>query len=205
MILFCMINWKSCSEPLIKDIILECFLEKTSFLISIVTLSKKWPKVYITPKVHISSTLLNRICWVKLMRRFWLSSLLWTMVRYNSEKKKDCTNRLVVTTPTEIVRYMVEKTMQLVCADKTPQEIKNLGLLRTRPTLIIYSSGFFRRWVGASVRIILNLCILKRFFIFYDSLLRKKYGTFRIDFYCRLNKKRYFGYFDRIDFYAVAT
>lgn len=38
-------------------------------------------------------------------------------------KKKDCANRSVVTTPTEIVRYMVEKVLSKVCEGKTPQEI----------------------------------------------------------------------------------
>lgn len=43
-------------------------------------------------------------------------------------KKKDCVNRSVVTTPTEIVKYMVEKTMKLLCSDKTPEDIKNLKI-----------------------------------------------------------------------------
>ncbi len=41
-------------------------------------------------------------------------------------KKKDCLNRSVVTTPTEIVKYMVEKTLSKLCADKTPYEIYEL-------------------------------------------------------------------------------
>lgn len=41
-------------------------------------------------------------------------------------KKKDCQNRSVVTTPTEIVKYMVEKTLANVCAGKTPTEILNI-------------------------------------------------------------------------------
>ncbi len=43
-------------------------------------------------------------------------------------KKKDCVNRSVVTTPTEIVKYMVEKTMSLLCDGKTPDEIKTLRI-----------------------------------------------------------------------------
>ena len=43
-------------------------------------------------------------------------------------KKKDCVNRSVVTTPTEIVKYMVEKTMILLCDGKTPDEIKKLRI-----------------------------------------------------------------------------
>lgn len=43
-------------------------------------------------------------------------------------KKKDCANRSVVTTPTEIVKYMVEKSLSNVCKDKTPIEICNLRI-----------------------------------------------------------------------------
>ena len=38
-------------------------------------------------------------------------------------KKKDCLNRSVVTTPTEIVKYMVEKTLSKACEGKSPVEI----------------------------------------------------------------------------------
>lgn len=43
-------------------------------------------------------------------------------------KKKDCVNRSVVTTPTEIVKYMVEKTMSLLCDGKAPDEIRTLRI-----------------------------------------------------------------------------
>lgn len=43
-------------------------------------------------------------------------------------KKRDCANRSVVTTPIEIVKYMVEKTMSLLCRDKTPSEIKRIKI-----------------------------------------------------------------------------
>lgn len=43
-------------------------------------------------------------------------------------KKKDCLNRSVVTTPTEIVKYMVEKTLSRLCEGKTPQEILSLRI-----------------------------------------------------------------------------
>ena len=43
-------------------------------------------------------------------------------------KKKDYANRSVVTTPTEIVRYMVEKTLSRVCKGKTPDEILGLHI-----------------------------------------------------------------------------
>ncbi len=43
-------------------------------------------------------------------------------------KKKDCVNRSVVTTPTEIVKYMVEKTLSRLCAGKTPKEILSLRI-----------------------------------------------------------------------------
>lgn len=43
-------------------------------------------------------------------------------------KKKDCLNRSVVTTPTEIVKYMVEKTMSHLCTGKTPAKLLSLRL-----------------------------------------------------------------------------
>lgn len=43
-------------------------------------------------------------------------------------KKKDCKNRSVVTTPTEIVKYMVSKTLDGLCAGKTPTDIKKLKI-----------------------------------------------------------------------------
>jgi hypothetical protein len=43
-------------------------------------------------------------------------------------KKKDCQNRSVVTTPTEIVKYMVDKTLSKVCETKTPSEILNISV-----------------------------------------------------------------------------
>lgn len=41
-------------------------------------------------------------------------------------KKKECVNRSVVTTPTEIVKYMVSKTLNNLCTGKTPEEIRQL-------------------------------------------------------------------------------
>lgn len=43
-------------------------------------------------------------------------------------KKKDCMNRSVVTTPTEIVKYMTVKTLESLCTGKTPDEIKQLRI-----------------------------------------------------------------------------
>lgn len=43
-------------------------------------------------------------------------------------KKKDCQNRSVVTTPTEIVKYMVDKTLSKVCEGKTPKEILEISI-----------------------------------------------------------------------------
>lgn len=40
--------------------------------------------------------------------------------------KKDCKNRSIVTTPVEIVRYMVSKTLKPLCDGKTPNEVKKL-------------------------------------------------------------------------------
>lgn len=43
-------------------------------------------------------------------------------------KKMDCRNRSVVTTPTEIVKYMVSKTIDALCQGKSPKEIKRLRI-----------------------------------------------------------------------------
>lgn len=43
-------------------------------------------------------------------------------------KKKDCVNRSVVTTPTEIVKYMVEKVLSHLCEGKSPDELAKLRL-----------------------------------------------------------------------------
>lgn len=43
-------------------------------------------------------------------------------------KKKDYRDRSVVSTPTEIVKYMVEKVLSLTCAGKSPDEILELRI-----------------------------------------------------------------------------
>lgn len=43
-------------------------------------------------------------------------------------KKKDCLNRSVVSTPIEIVKYMVDKTLNKACLGKTPSEILELTI-----------------------------------------------------------------------------
>ena len=43
-------------------------------------------------------------------------------------KKKECQNRSVVTTPTEVVKYMVDKALSKVCEGKTPSEILSLRI-----------------------------------------------------------------------------
>ena len=43
-------------------------------------------------------------------------------------KKTSCQNRAVITTPTEIVRYIVDKTLSKVCAGKSPEDIHNLRI-----------------------------------------------------------------------------
>ena len=53
-------------------------------------------------------------------------------------RKRDCQNRSVVTTPTEIVKYMVEQTLSKVCEGKTPTEI-----LSIRVADIACGSGVF--------------------------------------------------------------
>ena len=43
-------------------------------------------------------------------------------------KKKDCLNRSVVTTPIEIVKYIVEKTLDPLCDSLNPEQIKKLRI-----------------------------------------------------------------------------
>jgi len=43
-------------------------------------------------------------------------------------KKKECINRSVVTTPTEIVKYMTDKTLNELCEGRTPDEIRQLRI-----------------------------------------------------------------------------
>lgn len=43
-------------------------------------------------------------------------------------KKKECVNRSVVTTPTEIVKYMTAKALRDLCTGKTPDEILQLKI-----------------------------------------------------------------------------
>ena len=52
-------------------------------------------------------------------------------------KKKECQNRAVVTTPTEIVKYMVDKTLRRVCDGLSPEEILGVHVAeKTLSTLI---------------------------------------------------------------------
>lgn len=58
--------------------------------------------------------------------------------RIGLTKKKECQNRAVVTTPTEIVKYMVDKTLHRVCDGLSPEEI-----LGVRVADIACGSGVF--------------------------------------------------------------
>lgn len=44
-------------------------------------------------------------------------------------EKKECINKSIVTTPIEIVKYIVEKVLNKICYKKTPTEIKKLKIL----------------------------------------------------------------------------
>lgn len=66
-------------------------------------------------------------------------------------QKKDCQNRFVVTTPTEIVKYMVEKTLSKVCEGKTPAEILNISIAD-----IACGSGIF---LEESFAFLQNYCV----------------------------------------------
>ena len=64
-------------------------------------------------------------------------------------QKKNCQNRSVVTTPTEIVKYMVEKTLSKVCEGKTPVEILDISIAD-----IACGSGIFLEEAFSFYRII---------------------------------------------------
>lgn len=68
-------------------------------------------------------------------------------------KKKDCLNRSVVTTPTEIVKYMVEKTLSRACEGKTPAEILDVHVAD-----IACGSGIFLEEAFAYLQ---NYCVQK--------------------------------------------
>ena len=65
--------------------------------------------------------------------------------------KKDCINRSVVTTPTEIVKYIVEKSLSRICDGKTPFDIQQL-----RVADIACGSGVFPE---AAFDYLQNCCI----------------------------------------------
>lgn len=67
------------------------------------------------------------------------------------QKKKECLNRSVVTTPMEIVKYMVEKTLDKVCQNKTPAEV-----LELRIADIACGSGVFLEEVFSYLQ---NYCV----------------------------------------------
>lgn len=71
--------------------------------------------------------------------------------RIGLAKKKDCADRSIVTTPTEIVKYIVEQTMSRLCEGKTPQE-----LLHLRIADIACGSGVF---LEAAFEYLQNYCI----------------------------------------------
>ena len=66
-------------------------------------------------------------------------------------KKKEFKDRAVVTTPIEIVKYMVKNTLEPLCKGKTPQEILNLKIAD-----IACGSGIF---LEEAFQYLLNYCI----------------------------------------------
>lgn len=71
--------------------------------------------------------------------------------RIGLTKKKECQNRAVVTTPTEIVKYMVDKTLHRVCDGLSPEEI-----LGVRMADIACGSGVFLEEAFAYLQ---NYCV----------------------------------------------
>ena len=66
-------------------------------------------------------------------------------------KKKEFKDRAVVTTPTEIVKYMVKNTLYPLCTGKTPQEILNLKIAD-----IACGSGIF---LEEAFQYLVNYCV----------------------------------------------
>ena len=66
-------------------------------------------------------------------------------------KKKDCADRSIVTTPTEIVKYITEQTMSRLCVGQSPQE-----LLSLRIADVACGSGVF---LEAAFDYLQNYCI----------------------------------------------
>lgn len=64
----------------------------------------------------------------KMYEMFLTEELCISDGRVTLRKKKDYKNRSVVTTPDEIVRYMASKTMEELCVDKNPDQIKQLRI-----------------------------------------------------------------------------
>mgnify|MGYP004563162361 FL=1 len=68
-------------------------------------------------------------------------------------KKRACLNRSVVTTPTEIVKYMIEKTLSKACEGKTPAEILDVHIVD-----IACGSGIFLEEAFSYLQ---NYCVQK--------------------------------------------
>lgn len=66
-------------------------------------------------------------------------------------KKKECNDRAVVTTPIEVVKYIVKNTLEPLCKNKTPQEILTLKIAD-----ISCGSGIF---LEETLQYLSNYCI----------------------------------------------
>lgn len=64
----------------------------------------------------------------KIYEMFLTEQLILSNGKIELSKKKDCVNRSIVTTPIEIVKYIVNKTIGLLCEKKSPAEIKALRI-----------------------------------------------------------------------------
>ncbi|MGL4873828.1 MAG: Eco57I restriction-modification methylase domain-containing protein [Cetobacterium sp.] len=66
-------------------------------------------------------------------------------------EKKECINKSIVTTPIEVVKYMVEKVLNKICYKKTPTEIKKIKILD-----LACGSGIF---LEEAYNFLINYCL----------------------------------------------
>lgn len=64
----------------------------------------------------------------KIYEMFLTEQLVVKNEKIELTKKRDCINRSVVTTPVEIVKYMVNKSLNLLCQNKTPEQLLGLKI-----------------------------------------------------------------------------
>lgn len=80
------------------------------------------------PKTPYMFTIIEPNILGKIYESFLAEKLVLENGKVSLAKKKECLYKSVVSTPVEIVRYMVKNTLEPLCEGKTPQEILNLKI-----------------------------------------------------------------------------